>query len=226
MGCTQSIVCKEPTKTRNEDKLCKTGNFKTKSQSQEDGTALMTYKLFYSCYDDVNLFGKEFVGRYKDRCKMLIHGQEYEILGYIKKWECEKYGINEQDEILEVVLKAKGITDMSWMFCGCRSLTQLDLSSFDTQNVTSMKWMFCGCENLIKLDLSSFKTQNVTSMGWMFYKCKSLIKLDLSSFNTQNVTSMYEMFYGCKSLIKINLGRKGFNKTKRESSKLPPIIEV
>ena len=81
------------------------------------------------------------------------------------------------------------------------------------------------CKSLIKLDLSSFDTRNVTSMEKMFSCCHSLTQLDLSSFNTQNVTSTERMFSGCGSLIKMNLGRKSFNKTKRNSPK-SPIIEV
>jgi surface protein len=60
------------------------------------------------------------------------------------------------------------------MFCGCSSLTNLNLSNFKTQNVTIMGYMFYGCSSLINLNLSNFKTQNVTSMGYMFNKCPSL----------------------------------------------------
>ena len=39
---------------------------------------------------------------------------------------------------------------MEWMFCGCKSLTNIDLSNFNTQNVTNMKYMFYGCKSLNK----------------------------------------------------------------------------
>jgi len=39
-----------------------------------------------------------------------------------------------------------------------------------------MEWMFCGCKSLINIDLSKFNTQNVTNMKYMFYGCKSLNK--------------------------------------------------
>ena len=52
--------------------------------------------------------------------------------------------------------------DSSFMFQNCISLTNLDLSSFDTSNVTDMDYMFHGCSSLTNLDLSSFDTSNVT----------------------------------------------------------------
>jgi surface protein len=83
-------------------------------------------------------------------------------------------------------------------------LFNLDLSSFDTSNVTDMSYMFYGCNSLTNLDLSSFNTSNVTYMGYMFRGCNSLTNLDLSSFDTSNVTymkdMMKDMFDGCSSL--------------------------
>ena len=100
-------------------------------------------------------------------------------------------------------------TSMFAMFVDCSSLTNLDLISFDTSNVTSMSFMFYGCSSLTSLDLSSFNTSNVTDMFNMFYGCSSLTKLDLSSFDTFNVTNMYSMFGDCRSLT--NLGLSGFD---------------
>ena len=51
---------------------------------------------------------------------------------------------------------------MSDMFKYCSSLTNIDLSSFNTQNVTDMNGMFSNCSSLINIDLSNFNTQNVT----------------------------------------------------------------
>ena len=60
--------------------------------------------------------------------------------------------------------------------------------------------MILGCESLTNLNLSNFNTQNVTSMFRMFEGCKSLTSLNLSNFNTQNFIDMARMFKGCKSL--------------------------
>ena len=97
------------------------------------------------------------------------------------------------------------ITNMSYMFCNCSSLKEIDLSSFNTNQVTDMSSMFEGCSSLEKLNLSSFNTKQVTNMEKMFSGCKSLKEINLSSFNTNQVINMSHMFYECSSLIDINL---------------------
>ena len=39
---------------------------------------------------------------------------------------------------------------MACMFYGCSSLTNIDLSNFNTNNVTNMSWMFDECSKLRK----------------------------------------------------------------------------
>ena len=46
------------------------------------------------------------------------------------------------------------------MFYGCNSLTNLNLSNFNTQNVTNMSFMFVGCNSLNKENLIT-KDKNV-----------------------------------------------------------------
>ena len=47
--------------------------------------------------------------------------------------------------------------------------------------------MFCDCESLTNINLSNFNTENVTNMSFMFYGCKSLTNINLANFNTKNV---------------------------------------
>ena len=39
------------------------------------------------------------------------------------------------------------------MFSGCKSLTNINLSNFNTQNVTNMSDMFSGCKSLKKKNI-------------------------------------------------------------------------
>ena len=103
------------------------------------------------------------------------------------------------------------VTNMSDMFSECSSLTNLNLSNFNTTNVTNMSDMFSGCSSLTNLNLLNFNTTNVTNMSDMFSWCSSLTNLNLSNFNTTNVTNMSGMFYECKSLTNLNLSN--FNTT-------------
>ena len=85
------------------------------------------------------------------------------------------------------------LTDTSWMFCGCSSLTSLNLSNFNTTNVKSMNGMFYNYYCLTSLNLSNFNTNNVKSMSCMFYGCSSLTSLNLSNFNIfYNKDDMFE----------------------------------
>ena len=116
------------------------------------------------------------------------------------------YGSFRDETSLEAIdfggcFDTSNVTDMSWMFFDCSSLTELDVSGFDTSNVTDMSYMFCFCESLMELDLSDFDTSIVTDMSEMFSGCKSLMKLDVSGFDTGNVTDMSEMFYDCENLF-------------------------
>ena len=99
----------------------------------------------------------------------------------------------------------QNVTNMCGMFHNCDLLTILNLSNFNTQSVTNMSGIFSGCKSLTNLSLSNFNIENVTDMSHMFSDCKSLININLSNFNTQNVTNMSSMFWGCNSLTNINL---------------------
>ena len=95
------------------------------------------------------------------------------------------------------------VTDMSYMFGMCSSLTSLDVSGFNTTNVTNLSGMFDGCYYLASLKISGFDTSKATDMSSMFRECAFLTNLDLRNFNTDNTTKMDEMFSGCSSLTTI-----------------------
>ena len=112
-----------------------------------------------------------------------------------------------RDKIITAEISMTGTTDVSYMFSECTSLTNVDLSNFDTSNVIDMSHMFFGCTNLTNLDLSNFDTANVTNMSMMFYGCNNLTDLDLSSFDTSNVTDMSYMFGSCSSLVYLDVSQ-------------------
>ena len=97
------------------------------------------------------------------------------------------------------------VTAMGNMFSNCKSLTSLDLSSFDTSNVASMNNMFSACSSLTSLDLSNFNTSKVNFMGKMFSNCSGLTSLDVSGFDTSKVIEMSNMFADCVKLTSLNL---------------------
>ena len=97
------------------------------------------------------------------------------------------------------------IESMANIFNRCSSLTSLNLSNFDTSKVINMKGMFYNCWLLTSLDLSNFDTTLVSYMNHMFVNCSSLTSFNISNFNTSKVISMNSMFYNCSSLSSLNL---------------------
>ena len=130
---------------------------------------------------------------------------KYFFKNYLTKTNHIFYGCSSLSNIDLSNFNTQNVTDMESMFEGCSSLSNINLSNFNTQNVTNMGFMFKGCSSLSNIDLSNFNTQKVTNMRCMFNRCSSLSNIDLSNFKTQNVKYMYGMFYGCSSLHYINI---------------------
>ena len=140
----------------------------------------------------------------KENCEIIINNDIIPFFYFYKFNKKGKYNI-------KYIFK-NNITKLDYMFNGCSSLTNIDLSNFNTNNVTDMSFMFNGCSSLTNINLSNFNTNNVTNMHGMFYECSSLTNIDLSNFNTNNVTDMSFIFHGCSSLTNINLSNFNTNK--------------
>ena len=95
-------------------------------------------------------------------------------------------------------LNTSAVTDMTSMFSGCSSLTELNVSNFNTSEVTDMSAMFFGCYGLKELNVSNFNTSKVTNMRNMFYECSGLKTI----FNTQTwrCEQSQDMFGDCTQL--------------------------
>ncbi|MBP5421323.1 MAG: BspA family leucine-rich repeat surface protein, partial [Paludibacteraceae bacterium] len=102
-------------------------------------------------------------------------------------------------------IRTDSVTDMTYLFRGCKSLTEINLRSFNTSSVVDMSSMFYECEALTSIDLTRFNTSSVTNMLCMFYG-SGLETIDLSSFNMRNVSASAYMFYGMTKLKKIFVG--------------------
>ena len=74
-----------------------------------------------------------------------------------------------------------------------------------------MGCLFKGCKSLSSIDLSNFNTDKLENMNGMFYECEKLNEINLNNFNTKNVTDMDNLFDGCKSLKKSNVITHDFN---------------
>lgn len=150
---------------------------------------------------------------------------------------CERtfYNFNNLTTINNLsLLDTSNVTNMSYVFWKCSSLTNIDVNGFNTSNVTDMYAMFAACYSLKSIDASNWNTSNVTTFESMFYECwglaeikgvenwntinannmssmfgecKTLKSVDVGNFNTSNVQSMNMMFYQCNKLTNIDISK-------------------
>ena len=161
--------------------------------------------LFRCFYDIKNIdeeiriiYNNENNKEIKSKLKLLNDNKKEEIL-FTKKFN--KIGINTIDFIIEGKL-----TNMSYIFCDCKSLSKIEFIFIDTSKVKNMSFMFFNCISLEYLDLSNFDTSNVENMQEMFECCSKLKEINgINNFNTYKVKYMSHMFNCCKSLKYIDL---------------------
>ena len=98
------------------------------------------------------------------------------------------------------LLNVKDVENMSELFSGCSSLTNLSFNP-NTANVTNMSKMFYNCSNLTSLALgNSFKLDKVIDLSSAFEGCKSLSNMNIGIANFKTVKNLNKTFKGCESL--------------------------
>jgi surface protein len=96
---------------------------------------------------------------------------------------------------------------MKCVFDDCRSLLELNVSTWNTSNVKYMDAVFSDLLLVKNLDVSKWDTSNVVSMAYMFdgYDFGSSLKsIDLSSWDTSKLEDISEMFLNI-NLEKLNI---------------------
>ena len=147
---------------------------------------------------NVKIFGENFVKNNKNICKIIVNEKEEEL----------KSILNIEDipgDMLIIKLKGiNNITNMSFMFEGCESLSYIfGMKEWNTINVIDMNHMFSKCKKneYLPNDISDFNTQNVKNINGMFSECESLKKMpDISKRKTNNVEDTGHLFHECCSL--------------------------
>ena len=133
-----------------------------------------------------------------DKIKILNVNKKEEL---ILQKKFDKNGIHTIDFIIE-----EPLNNMSFLFSGCTSLTQVEFLSCDTSQVIDMQFMFQNCPELEYVDLSIFNTSNVIQMNSMFSQCLKLKAINgIENFDTFNVINMQGMFNLCEELEYLDL---------------------
>jgi len=96
--------------------------------------------------NNIRIFGSNFLKNNKNKCKMIINNKEYKITN--------EYKVKSNDNSkLQIKLKEiDNVTNMSYMFSGCSSLSSLpDISKWNTNNVRNMSYMLSGFSSFLKI---------------------------------------------------------------------------
>ena len=73
----------------------------------------------------------------------------------------------------------------------------IDISDWDVSSVTDMSYMFYGCKELTSVgNISGWDISSVTDMSYMFAFCKKFNQ-DISNWNVSKVMYRMGMFDGC-----------------------------
>lgn len=102
-------------------------------------------------------------------------------------------------------LDTSKFTDMSYMFYGCKSISNIDVSRWNVGNVTDMNGLFYGCTSLNSLNIEGWNTSSVSNMNNIFNGCNSITSLNVNNWDISNVAKIEGAFEGCLSLKSINL---------------------
>jgi len=169
-------------------------------EENKDIRIINSYEQWYENYGYVlNEFKEEYCNEkeIKENCEIRINDEIIPFTYFYKFKNKGKYNIKYSFK--------NYLTNTNYMFFDCKSLININLSNFNTQNVTNMGDMFSNCKSLTNINFSNFDTQNVTNMCFMFYYCSSLTNINLYNFDTSKVNDMSRMFSYCTSLTNINM---------------------
>jgi surface protein len=86
------------------------------------------------------------------------------------------------------------------MFQNCKTLPQIDLSTFNTKNVVNMSYMFSGCTYLEEIDLRPLNLYSCTNIRNILEKCTMLNEITFFNQAPRQAFTGQEMFSGCTNL--------------------------
>jgi len=111
---------------------------------------------------------------------------------------------------LEAFLPGKDFTcslvqNMNYMFLGCESLTDVDLSGMTPAALKSTVGMFENCTSLEAVSLEDLAMTKIASMSNMFRGCSSLASVNFDGVDTPRLKTLDNLFADCISLESADL---------------------
>ena len=108
-----------------------------------------------------------------------------------QNWEINKNISSSSNRYINITMKWNNqFTNCSYMFYGCSTIEEIDLSKFDFSGVTNMSHMFHNCRGLRIVNLNNSRTSLVKDMSYMFHNCEYLSSINLYNFDTSSAINM------------------------------------
>ena len=98
------------------------------------------------------------------------------------------------------------ISSIAYMFRGCTTLINLDVSGWNLSNITNCNTSFADCISLTSITgLDMMDVSESASFAYMFSACKMLQKLDISNFKFKSNANLERMFASTNLLTDIGM---------------------
>lgn len=164
---------------------------------------------------EIYIFGDIFVQNNKDKCHLIINGNDCELRA--------KYKFKEKGEQTITLIIDQEIINYSKMFKMGKlygfnlynnNNNLIDVSSLenlDTSNCIDLSYMFCGCYKIKNFNfLLNWNVSNCKYFNYMFKDCSFSDVNFLSKWNMINAMELSLMFKNCRNLKDIE-GIKNWN---------------
>ena len=92
---------------------------------------------------------------------------------------------------------------MQWAFKAMFKVKQLDVSNWNTSKVTNTSYMFDSCTSLTEIKVDNWDMSHVTNMQNMFYHIEGVKTLNLSKWNPESCENTSYMFSNDYNLTSI-----------------------
>lgn len=131
--------------------------------------------------------------------KNIIFPENFSLCGNVSSMFCECSSLSEIDVSEWDTSKCQ---DMSFMFYGCSSLKEIDVSNWDVSKVTNFDH-FAAHANLKRKGVENWKPTSATNMNALFHNCAEE-ELDLSGWDVSKNQFFCQMFENSPNLKRIN----------------------
>ena len=97
--------------------------------------------------------------------------------------EIKRNYLNEKENIkmIKIIINHQ-VKSFKNLFDRCKCISSILFKKFYRIDITDMSFMFFGCSSLKELNISNLITDNVTNMNCMFFECSSLKEIESFKF--------------------------------------------